>query len=94
MPSKDVIHDPVKRSIQTAGWQITDDPYVISYGERFLFIDLGAQGHFIGAERDNQRIAIEIKALDLPLNLLVINIEQCEIKQWIPKPSELPSSKS
>lgn len=149
MPSKDVIHDPVKRSIQTAGWQITDDPYVISYGERFLFIDLGAQGHFIGAERGSQRIAIEIKALrgrsviaeleqaigqyvlyklllaqvdpdrtlylaitqqvydelfqepigklvlrDLPLNLLVINIEQCEIKQWIPKPSELPSSKS
>ncbi|RLB99978.1 MAG: fatty-acid synthase, partial [Deltaproteobacteria bacterium] len=24
------------------GWEITDDPYVISYGERFLFVDLGA----------------------------------------------------
>jgi len=25
------------------GWEITDDPYVISYGERFLFIDLAAR---------------------------------------------------
>jgi XisH protein len=149
MPAKDTIHDPVKRSLQTAGWQVTDDPYVISYGERFLFIDLGAQGHFIGAARDNQRIAVEIKALrgrsviaeleqaigqyvlyklllaqvdpdrilylaitekiydeifqepigklvlrELPLNLLIIDIEQCEIKQWIPKLSELQSKQS
>jgi len=52
------------------GWQITDDPYVISYGERFLFIDLaareldgfdGEQSYFLGAERAGNQIAIEIK---------------------------------
>ena len=53
-------------SIGKDGWVITDDPYVISYGERFLFIDLGATetretGQFIGAERQDQRIAVEIK---------------------------------
>lgn len=130
------------------GWEITDDPYVISYGERFLFVDLGAteletfdpsQGRFIAAERDNRRIAIEIKEFrgrsaigdleqaigqyvlyrlllnkvdpereiylaitditydeifsepigkvvinDLPLKLLVVDIEKVEVKQWIP----------
>ena len=44
--------------------------YVISYGERFLFLDLGLikpsslnqiEGQFIGAERETSRIAIEIK---------------------------------
>ena len=63
MPSKDSIHDPVKLSFQRSGWQITADPYVISYGERFLFVDLGAESVIIGAEQDNIRIAIEIKAL-------------------------------
>ena len=63
MPSKDSIHDPVKVSFQQSGWQITADPYVISYGERFLFVDLGAESLIIGAEQDNIRIAIEIKAM-------------------------------
>lgn len=70
MPPRDTIHNVVKQAIIKDGWEITDDPYVISYGERFLFVDLGAteletfdpsQGRFIGAERNNNRIAIEIK---------------------------------
>ncbi len=55
MPSRDVIRDPVKTALQREGWTITDDPYVISYGERFLFIDLGITGWFIGAARGNHR---------------------------------------
>ncbi len=70
MPQRDAIHDLVKQAITKDGWTITDDPYVISYGERFLFVDLGAtqyaslkgaQGRFIGAYKDSSRIAIEIK---------------------------------
>jgi len=34
---------------------------VIWYGDRFLFVDLGIEGRFVGAERENSRIAIEIK---------------------------------
>ncbi len=45
---------------------------MIVYGERFLFVDLGAEtvrlsglvtGDFIGAERDGVRIAVEIKEM-------------------------------
>jgi hypothetical protein len=38
MPAKDRIHELVKQALLKDGWQITDDPYVISYGERFLFV--------------------------------------------------------
>jgi hypothetical protein len=139
MPLRDAIHDPVKTALQREGWTITDDPYVISYGERFLFVDLGITGRVIGAERGDYRLAIEIKELrgkspiaeleqaigqymlyrlllvqvdptrrlylavshavydeifrepigelvirDLPLNLLVVDVENTEVKQWIP----------
>ena len=70
MPQRDTIHYIVKQALTKDGWKITNDPYVISYGERFLFVDLGLiksnsldqmEGRFIGAERENIRIAIEIK---------------------------------
>ena len=146
MPKRDNIHDVVKTAIIKNRWEITDDPYVISYGERFLFVDLGATevvddnvGSFIGAERAGVKIAIEIKEFrspsaitdleqavgqymvyklllnrvdperevylavsnktyeeifnepigelvisDLPLKLIVIDLERVEVKQWIP----------
>lgn len=66
MPQRDQIHDIIRRAILKDGWQITDDPFVIAYGERFLFIDLGATeigllSAIVGASRSNERIAIEIK---------------------------------
>jgi len=74
MPQKDKSHDMIKKALIKNGWEITDDPYVISYGERFLFVDLGAneselvtnshksiKGRFIGAHREGNRIAVEIK---------------------------------
>lgn len=70
MPKKDKIHEIVKKAIIKSGWEITDDPYVISYGERFLFIDLGARDSeninatnsiIIGAKQNEKIIAIEIK---------------------------------
>lgn len=60
MPVRDSIHETVKEAIIKDGWEITDDPYVISYGDRFLFVDLGASG-FIGVQQGNKQIAIEIK---------------------------------
>ncbi|MBD2455686.1 XisH family protein [Nostoc sp. FACHB-87] len=70
MPQRDTIHTLVKQAIIKDGWTITNDPYIISYGERFLFVDLAAtessnshqiSSQFIGAERQNCQIAIEIK---------------------------------
>ena len=143
MPARDSIHDPVKSALVKAGWLVTADPYVISYGERFLFVDLGAESQFMGAEQGGCRIAIEIKELrgrsviaeleqaigqyvlyqllltqvdpdriiylavttqtyddlfqepigklvlrDLPLKLVVVDIELQEVSQWIPNPFE------
>lgn len=148
MPPRDSIHHIVKQAIIKDGWQITDDPYVISYGERFLFVDLAATesstpdrmaGQFIGAEYQNSRIAIEIKEFggksaiadleqaigqyivyqlllkqvdperevylaipdityyslfsepigelviaEIPLKLLIVDLQKTEVKQWIP----------
>jgi hypothetical protein len=148
MPQRDTIHNPIKQAIIKDSWTITDDPYVISYGERFLFVDLGAtefgsfkadEGQFIGAEKNFKRIAIEIKEFrgqsviadleqaigqyilyrmlldrvdpereiylaitditydeifsepigklvisELPLKLIIVNLEKVEIQQWIP----------
>jgi len=153
MPKKDSIHNTVKEALIKNGWEITDDPYVISYGERFLFVDLGADGtdegssmetRFIGAAYENKRIAVEIKEFrgkslmfdleqaigqyvlyrmllgkvdpereiylaitdrvynkifsepvaelavkELPLRLIVVNLEKAEVNQWIiPKNTE------
>lgn len=159
MPQRDTIHNLVKQAIIKDGWVITNDPYVISYGERFLFVDLGAaqvddwqqvqelQGQFIGAERGNQRIAVEIKQFrgqsaiadleqaigqyvlyrlllaqvdpereiylaimditydeifnepigkmvieELPLKLMIVDVEKVEVKQWIPPRTTRKSS--
>lgn len=66
MPAKDTYHETIKKALEKDNWLITDDPYVISYGERFLFIDLGAtnlkdSSGIIGATRGEEKIAIEIK---------------------------------
>lgn len=43
------------------GWVITDDPLVIKFGGVDLDIDLGAE-QLIGAEKEEQKIAVEIKS--------------------------------
>jgi hypothetical protein len=150
MAARDSIHNAVRSALIKDGWEITDDPYVIAYGERFLFVDLGAEedhrlvGKFIGASRADLRIAVEIKELrghsviveleqaigqyvlyrlllnqvdpdrilylavpdrayrelfaepigelvinNLPLHLLVVDIEEDKVKTWIPeRPTE------
>jgi hypothetical protein len=147
MPQRDAIHYIVRQALIKEGWEITDDPYVISYGERFLFIDLAARvdtlngtaGEFIGARRGKSQIAVEIKEFrgysaiadleqaigqyvlyrllleqvdpgrelylaiadttfnaifsepigdlvirELPMKLLIVNVEAVEVRQWIP----------
>ncbi|PSF37610.1 fatty-acid synthase [Aphanothece hegewaldii CCALA 016] len=61
MPAKDIFHDTVKIALNKGGWIITNDPLVIRYGGKDLFIDLGAQ-RIIAAERQGVKIAVEIKS--------------------------------
>lgn len=61
MPVKDIYHNQVKNALIKDGWIITDDPLILSIGKKDLFVDLGAE-KLIAAEKDNQKIAIEIKS--------------------------------
>lgn len=65
MPAKDFYHDTVRTALINDGWTITDDPLILKIGLRSAFIDLGAE-KLIAAERDSQKIAVEIKSFLSP----------------------------
>lgn len=58
--AKDSIHNVVKTALEKDGWTITDDPLYLNVAEIEVYIDLGAE-RLLGAEKDNQKIAVEIK---------------------------------
>lgn len=59
--ARDVIHEPVRESLEKAGWTVTDDQYVVSYAEFTVYADLAAE-RMIAAERGKEKIAVEIKS--------------------------------
>lgn len=59
--AKDIFHDLVKQALENEGWTITDDPFTIFFGEKRVMIDLAAE-KFILAEKDKQKIAVEVKS--------------------------------
>ena len=61
MAARDIIHEPVKNALIKDGWTITDDPLALTYEDATVFVDLGAE-RIIGAERDGEKIAVEIKS--------------------------------
>jgi hypothetical protein len=61
MPAKDIYHDSVKKALIKAGWTITHDPYVLTFGQRDVFVDLGAE-QLLAAERGTEKIAVEVKS--------------------------------
>ncbi len=65
MPAKDIYHDNIKNALIKDGWTITDDPYVIQWGRKDLFIDLGAE-KLIAASQDGRKIAVEVKSFISP----------------------------
>jgi hypothetical protein len=60
MPAKDIYHDNCKNALIKDGWTITHDPYTLSFGQRNVFVDLGAE-RLIAAEKSHEKIAVEIK---------------------------------
>lgn len=61
MARKDYYHEIVKVALIKEDWKITHDPLDLSIGEVDLWADLGAE-RIIGAEREEEKIAIEIKS--------------------------------
>ena len=62
MPAKDKYHDAVVHALEKDGWNITHDPYFLRIGRYKSYIDLGAEKILIGAEKDSNKIAVEIKS--------------------------------
>jgi hypothetical protein len=60
MSARDVYHELVRQALISEGWQITHDPYRLSYGQTEVYADLGAELP-IAAERAGEKIAVEIK---------------------------------
>ncbi len=61
MPAKDLFHDCVRHALIHDGWTITHDPLRLTWGDKDLYVDLGAE-RLMAAEKSGQRIAVEIKS--------------------------------
>lgn len=61
MSAKDKFHDIVKLALEKDGWNITNDPLYIDFGQVQMSIDLGAE-KLLAAEKEGKKIAVEIKS--------------------------------
>lgn len=60
--ARDVFHQQMKNALIKDGWKITHDPFTIRISEAIkLQIDLAAE-NAIAAEKDSEKIAVEIKS--------------------------------
>lgn len=60
MPRRDSDHDLVVGALEREGWTITDDPLVLPFGGKEVYVDLGAE-RVLGAVKGTRKIAVEIK---------------------------------
>ena len=61
MPAKDIYHNVVINALIKDGWTITDDPFILRWGSKDLYIDLGAE-QLLAVEKNGDKIAVEIKS--------------------------------
>lgn len=66
--AKDRFHNIVRNALEKDGWKITADPYEINVDDVDFEIDLAAE-QLLGAEREGQKIAVEIKSFISPSNV-------------------------
>ncbi len=60
--AKDIIHEPVKKAIEKAGWIITNDQYTVQFAEFTMYADLAAE-RVIAAQREKTKLPSRLKAL-------------------------------
>jgi hypothetical protein len=65
MPARDIFHDAVKNALINDGWIITDDPLHLKWGQKDMYVDLGAK-QLLAAEQGTKKIAVEIKSFVSP----------------------------
>ncbi|MEM8505847.1 MAG: XisH family protein [Cyanobacteria bacterium P01_D01_bin.1] len=61
MPARDLYHEAVKAALVKDSWDILADPFRIQYKDVDLYADLAAERP-IAAEREGQKIVVEIKS--------------------------------
>jgi XisH protein len=61
MPARDIYHNQVRNALIKDGWTITHDPLRLTWGDKDLYVDLGAE-RLLAAEKAGLRIAVEIKS--------------------------------
>jgi hypothetical protein len=61
MPARDRYHDQVKNALIKDGWTITDDPLHVKWGQKDMYVDLGAE-RLLAAEKGERKIAVEVKS--------------------------------
>jgi len=59
--AKDLFHQAVKRALIKDGWTVTHDPLIIRIDRIKLEIDLAAE-KVLAAEKDGQKVAVEVKS--------------------------------
>ena len=62
MTARDKVHQAFINALVADGWSITHDPFPLTYGDQQLYVDVGAEKGAIGAEKGEQKIAVEIKS--------------------------------
>ncbi|MBD2532866.1 XisH family protein [Nostoc flagelliforme FACHB-838] len=65
MPARDIYHNAVKNALVKEGWIITDDPLHLKWGQKDMYVDLGAK-QLLAAEQGSKKIAVEIKSFISP----------------------------
>ncbi len=65
MPARDRYHSAVRNALIKDGWTITNDPLHLKWGQKDMYVDLGAT-RLLAAEQANQKIAVEIKSFISP----------------------------
>ena len=65
MSARDLFHEAVRRALEKEQWQISHDPLELVWEEVKVKIDLAAE-RLLAAERDNEKIAVEVKSFASP----------------------------